>query len=55
MTTVGYGDFYPVSVGGRLIGFLSSIWGVVIVSIIVVTVSNMLELETGEGNALLLL
>lgn len=43
MTTVGYGDFYPISNFGRMIGILACLWGVFIVSIFVVTLTNLLE------------
>lgn len=55
MTTVGYGDYFPVTVFGRFIGFVASIWGVVVVSLMVVTIANMLELEGGESKSLILL
>lgn len=55
MTTVGYGDYYPITIGGRMIGFIISLWGVCVVSIMVVTISNMLMLHTSEEMALLLL
>ena len=37
MTTVGYGDYFPITDLGRFIIFIVSIWGVTIVSIMVVT------------------
>lgn len=48
MTTVGYGDFFPKTLMGRLIGILICFWGVVVVSIFVVTLTNMLTFEPSE-------
>ena len=42
MTTVGYGDMFPRTSLGRLIMIICSMYGVVVVSLIVVTVSNIL-------------
>lgn len=44
MTTVGYGDFYPKSNIGRLVGIIIAFWGVLFVSLFVVTLTNLLEL-----------
>ena len=55
MTTVGYGDYFPLTDAGRLIVFFACIWGVVVVSLIVVTLSNQLILDCGEENSLLIL
>jgi hypothetical protein len=38
MTTVGFGDIYPKTMPGRIVIFLVSLVGVVIVSIVVVTI-----------------
>jgi hypothetical protein len=51
MTTVGFGDFYPKSVYGRLIGVLVCCWGVFIVSFFVVTLNNMLNFNANEDKS----
>lgn len=43
MTTVGYGDFFPKSNIGRLVGIIIAFWGVLFVSLFVVTLTNLLE------------
>jgi hypothetical protein len=48
MTTIGYGDFHPVSNGGRVVGVLVCLWGVLVISIFVHTLNNMLRFTPGE-------
>ena len=48
MTTVGYGDFFPKTTWGRIVGVLICLWGVVVVSIFVVTITNMLAFDPTE-------
>ena len=51
MTTVGYGDIYPRTTLGRLVIFFCSIFGVIVISLIVVTVQNSLEMTNVESKA----
>ena len=43
MTTVGYGDLYPKSNGGRIIGIMICIWGIFITSYLTVTLTQFLS------------
>ncbi|CDW76554.1 small-conductance calcium-activated potassium channel protein [Stylonychia lemnae] len=51
MGTIGYGDIYPKTVMGRIIGMIVCFWGVFIVSIFVVTLNNMLTFSANEEKA----
>jgi len=51
MTTVGYGDYYPKTNMGRVVGIIIAFWGVFIVSLFVVSLSNMFEFDQGEQKA----
>mmetsp|Transcript_8150 Transcript_8150/g.709 ORF Transcript_8150/g.709 Transcript_8150/m.709 type:complete len:100 (+) Transcript_8150:212-511(+) len=48
MTTVGYGDFYPRTFFGRILDIIIAIWGIFIVSMMVVVLSSTLELDSSE-------
>lgn len=52
LTTVGYGDIYPVTVFGRLITILSSIFGIAIVALPagIITAGYMSEIEKKRDN-----
>jgi UDP-N-acetylmuramyl pentapeptide phosphotransferase/UDP-N-acetylglucosamine-1-phosphate transferase len=45
MTTVGYGDFYPRTHIGRTITVFLIIWGIFIVSLMVVVLTNTLNMD----------
>ena len=55
MTTVGYGDYYPVTMPGRVCGCCACIWGVLVVSFMCCSLYNLLLLDTGESKSLLTL
>ena len=44
ITTVGYGDYFPHTFIGRIIILIVAIWGTFIVSMMVVVVSNTLQM-----------
>lgn len=50
MTTVGFGDYYPSSGIGRVIGFFSCISGVFLISMLVVTIASSFNLSSFEEN-----
>ena len=52
LTTVGYGDLYPVSEVGRGIAMLSSLMGIAIVALpaSIITAGLMEEIDRGESN-----
>ena len=51
MTTVGYGDTFPKSYVGRVLGIIICLWGVLLVSLFVVTVSDALEFNNPQKNS----
>jgi hypothetical protein len=55
MTTVGYGDFFPRTLIGRLIDVILVIWGIFIVSLMVVVLTNALDMDANESRALIVL
>lgn len=55
MTTVGYGDIYPESHMGRLVGVVCSFWGVCFVSLFVVALTNITNFDFSEKKAFMLL
>jgi potassium intermediate/small conductance calcium-activated channel subfamily N protein 2 len=55
LTTTGYGDFYPKSLLGRIIGLMICFWGTFTVSFFVVTVNNMLTFTPSEEKSFNLL
>lgn len=55
MTTVGYGDFFPRTNKGRMIMVLCALYGILGLSLIVVSVTNILQMSIREKRAYLLL
>ena len=55
MTTVGYGDFYPRTIFGRVIDVILVVWGTFIVSLMVVVLTNTLNMDQSEKRALIVL
>lgn len=53
ITSVGYGDFCPKSFVGRTIIAICAIWGAVLISLVVLVVSNIFQLDDKQEQALL--
>jgi len=51
MTTVGYGDIYPVTHQGRLTTVFACIWGTFVVSMLIVSLTSLISLENEEEEA----
>jgi hypothetical protein len=51
LSSTGYGELYPKSYFGRVVGIIICFWGVFIVSAIVVTVTDLLEFNPREARA----
>jgi potassium voltage-gated channel Shab-related subfamily B member 1 len=51
LTSAGYGDLFPKTFFGRLVGVVICFWGVLIISFFVVTVTNMIEFSPNEQRA----
>ena len=55
MTTVGYGDIYPFTHVGRFLCVYACLWGVFLVSLVIIVLATKLEFSSGERRAFLLL
>jgi len=52
---VGYGDIYPKSHIGRFVGITACLSGTVMISLFVVTLTNMLNFSVAEDNSFTLI
>ncbi|MDQ6997122.1 MAG: potassium channel family protein [Mariprofundus sp.] len=50
LTTVGYGDIYPVTASGRVVAVMTMIFGVVVYSLIIANVTVFLDQYTHKEN-----
>ena len=45
---LGYGDFYPTTQLGRIIAFVSCLWGIILESLLVTAIVNLIKLDPKE-------
>ena len=53
--TVGYGELFPKTLFGRMVAILICFWGIIILSIFVVTINSFLEFSINEDKSYSLL
>ena len=51
MTTVGYGEIFPVTPGGRIFTIIACIIGVFMVSLIMAKLTELIDLDSGQSEA----
>lgn len=51
MGTIGYGDYYPKTLLGRLIIFVTAITGVILSSLLIVSLSSYLQMQASESKS----
>ena len=51
LTSVGYGDLYPSSFLGKIIGIILSLWGSFVLSLLVTIIQTIFELSGKESSA----
>jgi hypothetical protein len=51
MGTIGYGDYRPTTYIGRIIAFLAAISGIIIASLLILTLSRYLSMSSGENKS----
>jgi len=52
ITTVGYGDLVPYTLAGKIIAMIASLWGSLLMSLLVVTQMSIFELNDNQKKAL---
>ena len=52
MTSVGYGDIFPKTFWGRMIGIVVSFWGVLVMSMVVVIQTEQTSFSRSEKKAI---
>lgn len=55
MTTVGYGDYFPSTIFGRMIIVVACLWGCFLISMFILSITNLLNFEEQERTIYLLL
>lgn len=52
MTTVGYGDIFPCTSYGRIVGIFCALWGTFIISLLIIVATEIFALSVIEQKAL---
>lgn len=52
LSTIGYGDYCPITIEGRFVTMLMAIWGAILISLFVTVVSGLFDMKEQESRAL---
>lgn len=52
LSTIGYGDYSPSSLEGRIVIMMASIWGAILLSLFVTVVSGLFDMSSDEQKAI---
>lgn len=52
LSTIGYGDYCPITIEGRFVTMLMAIWGAILISLFVTVVSGLFDMKEQETRAL---
>ena len=52
LTTIGYGDFSPMTAPGKFVTIILAFWGALLLSLLVVVLSSIFNLNENEKMAL---
>ena len=52
LSTIGYGDYPPSTVMGRVVIMIATVWGAVLLSLFVTVVSGLFEMSKNENDAI---
>jgi len=48
MTTVGYGDIFPQTIGGQVIGIIIALWGAFVISLLIMVTADVFQFNPNE-------
>lgn len=51
LLSIGYGDYYPTTILGRIIAFVACIWGILLESLLVIAITSAMDLNPKEEAA----
>ena len=52
LTTIGYGDFSPLTIPGKIVTMILAFWGALLLSLLVVVLSSIFQLNENERLAM---
>lgn len=52
LSTIGYGDYSPSTVSGRVVIMIATVWGAVLLSLFVTVISGLFEMSKSEQAAI---